>query len=123
MTQAQATPGLDARKNRWVGHVQLSPEFECGNWQPYIEVAPTAFGEGPDCDSNLKLVWEGAVQTANGTQSFSLPKVPIVTEKGIGMYPQHWCFSVQLHDPECSSPLISVCFGGDLVRFQRLQGP
>ena len=123
MTQAQATPGWTHAKIAGSVTFSCQPEFECGNWQPYIEVAPTAFGYDPDrCESGLKLVWEGAVQTANGTQSFSLPKVPIVTEKGIGMYPQHWCFSVQLHDPECSSPLISVCFGGDLVRFNDFKG-
>ena len=99
-----------------------TPDSACGNWQPYIEVAPTAFGEGPDCESNLKLVWEGAVQTANGTQSFSVPKAPIVTEKGIGMYPQHWCFGVSLIDPECTSPVIHLCASGGHVRQGDLKG-
>ncbi len=122
ITKAQSTPGWTHAKIAGSVTFTCTPDSACGNWQPYIEVAPTAFGEGPDCDSNLKLVWEGAVQTANGTQSFSLPRVPIVTEKGIGMYPQHWCFSVNLSDPTCSSPLVSECNSGGLVRSGDLKG-
>lgn len=122
ITKAQATPGWTHAKFAGSVTFTCTPDFACGTWQPYVEVAPTAFGEGPDCDSNLKLVWEGAVQTANGTQSFSVPKAPIVTEKGIGMYPQHWCFGVSLVDPECTSPLIHVCASAGHVRQGNLKG-
>ena len=101
MKRAQATPSWTHAK--FVGSVTFTctPDSTCGSLQTSLYVSPTSFGEGADCDSNFKLVWESAPQTASGTQSFSLPRVPIQTEKGIGMYPQHWCFQYWLTPPGC----------------------
>ncbi len=95
----------------------VTPDFPCGTWQPYLEVSPISSGSASSdrCESNFVTIWEGQPQTTNGTQSFSLPKVPLFTRKRQGIFGQAACPGFKLRIPDCDSPLVHECNDGGFL--------
>jgi hypothetical protein len=122
VTRAHATPSWT--QGTVAGSVTFTcqPEFECGTWQPYLEVAPNPYYDYDRCESNLDTIWQGVPQTANGTQSVSLPKISIFDRKGQGIFGQHLCLGFSLAIKGCTSPLIHECNVGEYVAIRDLAG-